>query len=86
MIASAQRAGIVVAHLITPDCVVVPSATQRDTAYILTRLNGTWHCNCPATGRCWHQDRAAELAAATRKATVRARYAAALADVFGEVA
>src|SRR5690348_6798135 len=64
MIASAQAAGLVVAHLINPDCAIVPSATERDTQYILVRVDGAWVCNCPAPGRCWHQDRAAQLAAA----------------------
>lgn len=81
-----QAAGIVVAHLINPDCAVVPSATQRDTLYILVRVNGAWHCNCPATGRCWHQDRAAQLVAVAPVADKQARYRAALADVFGVAA
>lgn len=88
MIASAQAAGLVVAHLIRPDMAIVPSATERDTLYILTRLDGAWVCNCPATGRCWHQNRAAQLARAAAPAPVdtQARYRAALADVFGEAA
>jgi hypothetical protein len=84
-----QAAGIITAHLINADCAVVPSATTRDTEYILVRVNGAWRCNCPAPGRCWHQDRAAQLAAVTAPAPVvdkQARYRAALADVFGAAA
>jgi hypothetical protein len=65
-----QAAGIAVAHLITADCAIVPSATTRDMEYILVRVAGAWRCNCPAAGRCWHQDRAAQLAAAAVPAPV----------------
>jgi hypothetical protein len=67
---SCQAAGIITAHLINSDCAIVPSATARDTEYILVRVNGAWICNCPAPGRCWHQDRADELAAAPVPAPV----------------
>lgn len=91
---AAAAAGIITAHLVNADCAIVPSATTRDTEYILVRVNGAWLCNCPAAGRCWHQDRAAELAVAAPpasapvvdRATRKQQYAAALADVFGAAA
>jgi hypothetical protein len=55
---SARRAGLVVTHLITPDCGIVPSATTANETYVLTHTNGAWRCNCPAGHdgmRCWHQ-------------------------------
>lgn len=81
---AARAAGLQVAHLITPDVAVVPSATTAHLAYILTRVNGAWVCNCPAPGVCWHQDRAVQLSAPV--VDKQARYRAAFADVFGQVA
>jgi hypothetical protein len=67
---SCQAAGIITAHLISETVAIVPSATALDTQYILVRVAGAWVCNCSAPGRCWHQDRAAELATVAAPAPV----------------
>jgi len=62
--ASAQAAGLTVAHSEGGGFYVIPSATEPGVTYTVYLGSRQPTCSCPAQGRCWHIARARQLAAA----------------------